>query len=50
MNSAKRARWIRPLVQPDAADAERIFDALARAGAEAVERDRKGMDAQPGHV
>ena len=38
-----------PFVQRLAADAERIVEALVRAGAVAVERDREGGDAEFGH-
>ena len=46
----ERARGDEPFVQRLAADAERIFEALARAGAVAVERDREIVYAQAGHV
>src|SRR5471030_1405696 len=35
-----------PVVHPHSADAHRIFEALIRPGAEAVERYRKTIDAQ----
>ena len=42
----ERARGNEPLVQLLAADTERILQALARAGAVAVERNGKSMNAQ----